>query len=256
MPTSTRQISVLQRLHPCALFSVVNTILHPRQPLPLLPGFAPLLRLKRCHAWDQRQSSQVFILLPVGTVNYAPTLKIDDRVDDLISRLSDTDIPHWLTAREGGGGSPGPGPNVSAIGVPEYDWGVNCIHGVQTTCGVGSDGTVRAFRQKCTLDGAIGSHACSLQASRRVTNNGIPLGCSLLLPVHIVNCVQPLKANHDAQPPSLTLTRWVHPSIRPCGKRWARSSAKNSVRCGCKVRKRRPPGQGSRTLDWIAGPQT
>jgi hypothetical protein len=49
------------------------------------------------------------------------------------------------------------------------------------------------FRQKFTLDDAIGSHACSLEARRRVTN-GIPLGCSLLLLAHTVNCVQTLKA--------------------------------------------------------------
>jgi hypothetical protein len=36
---------------------------------------------------------------------------------------------------------------------------------------------------------AIGSHACSLEASRRVTND-IILGCSLFLPVHIVNRVR------------------------------------------------------------------
>jgi len=71
------------------------------------------------------------------------TLSVDARVDDLISRLNDSQIPHWLTAREGGGGSPGPGPAAPEIGVPEYDWGVNCIHGVQTTCGVGSDGQPR-----------------------------------------------------------------------------------------------------------------
>jgi hypothetical protein len=51
---------------------------------------------------------------------------------------------------------------------------------------------VRVFRQKFTLEDAIGSHACSLEASRRVTN-GIPLGCSLCLPVHTVNFVQTLK---------------------------------------------------------------
>jgi hypothetical protein len=54
--------------------------------------------------------------------------------------------------------------------------------------------TVRVYRQKFTLEDAIGSHACSLEASRRVTN-GIPLGCSLFLPVHTVNCVQTLKAS-------------------------------------------------------------
>ena len=55
-------------------------------------------------------------------------------------------------------------------------------------------GTVRVFRQKFTLEDAIGSHACSLEANMRVTND-IPLGCSLLLPVCTVNCVQTLKAS-------------------------------------------------------------
>ena len=36
-------------------------------------------------------------------------------------------------------------------------------------------GTVRVFRKKIYLEDAIGSHACSLEASMRVTN-GIPLG--------------------------------------------------------------------------------
>jgi hypothetical protein len=49
------------------------------------------------------------------------------------------------------------------------------------------------FRQKFTLDDAIGSHACSLEANTRVTN-GIPLGSSPLVPVDTVNCVATLKA--------------------------------------------------------------
>jgi hypothetical protein len=36
-------------------------------------------------------------------------------------------------------------------------------------------GTVRVFRQEFALEDGIGSHACSLEASMRVTN-GIPLG--------------------------------------------------------------------------------
>ena len=40
-------------------------------------------------------------------------------------------------------------------------------------------GTVRVLRQKFTLEDAIGSHACSLEANMRVTN-GIPLGSPLL----------------------------------------------------------------------------
>jgi hypothetical protein len=55
---------------------------------------------------------------------------------------------------------------------------------------------VRVFRQNFTLEDAIGSHACSLEASRRVTN-GIPLGCPLFLLVHTVNCVATLKACHS-----------------------------------------------------------
>jgi hypothetical protein len=66
--------------------------------------------------------------------------------------------------------------------------------------------TVRClrFRQKFTLEDAIGSHACSLEANTRVTNV-IPLGSSLLLPVDAVHSVQTrkvvlavLKANPQA----------------------------------------------------------
>jgi hypothetical protein len=57
-----------------------------------------------------------------------------------------------------------------------------------------SFGTVRVFRQKFTLEDAIGAHACSLEASRRVTNV-IPLSHPLFLPVHAVNCVQTLKVS-------------------------------------------------------------
>ena len=48
-------------------------------------------------------------------------------------------------------------------------------------------GTVRVFRQKFTLEDAIEFHAFApLEASMRVTN-GIPLGCSFLLPVGTIN---------------------------------------------------------------------
>jgi len=68
------------------------------------------------------------------------SLSLEKRVDNLISLLREDEIPPLLTAREGGGGSPGPPGNVSRIGLPEYDWGVNCIHGVQTTCGTNAKG--------------------------------------------------------------------------------------------------------------------
>jgi hypothetical protein len=53
--------------------------------------------------------------------------------------------------------------------------------------------TVRAFRQKFTLEDTIGSYACSLEATTLLTN-GISFGCLVLLPVGTVNSVQTLKA--------------------------------------------------------------
>jgi hypothetical protein len=57
----------------------------------------------------------------------------------------------------------------------------------------GGHGTVRVFRQKITLEDAIGSHACSLKASMRVTN-GMPLRRQLPLTFTTVNPVQTPKA--------------------------------------------------------------
>jgi hypothetical protein len=55
---------------------------------------------------------------------------------------------------------------------------------------------VRVFRQEFALEDAIGSHACSFEASMHVTN-GIPLGCPLPLTFATVNSVQTLKATLD-----------------------------------------------------------
>eukprot|EP00754_Rhynchopus_humris_P032175 Rhum_TRINITY_DN15382_c0_g1::Rhum_TRINITY_DN15382_c0_g1_i2::g.154467::m.154467/K15920/XYL4; beta-D-xylosidase 4 len=62
-----------------------------------------------------------------------------ERVSALIAELNDDEIPPLLTAREGGGGSPGPPGNVSRLGLPAYDWGLNCLHGVQSSC-ISKDG--------------------------------------------------------------------------------------------------------------------
>ena len=56
------------------------------------------------------------------------------RVTALISLLKDEEIAPQLTARHRGGGSPGPESNVSPLGFPTYDWGMNAIHGVQSSC--------------------------------------------------------------------------------------------------------------------------
>jgi Ca2+-binding EF-hand superfamily protein len=109
-------------------------------------------------------------------------------------------------ANQGGRGSPRPSafvpqppgpvknqPLLKATGIVERITGFTGFGG-HSTWG-NRLRTVRGFRQEFTLEDAIGSHACSLEARMRV-NNGIPLGCSLLLPVHTVNCVQTLKAKH------------------------------------------------------------
>jgi hypothetical protein len=61
------------------------------------------------------------------------------------------------------------------------------------------------FRQKFALEDAIVSHACSLDASRRVTN-GTPPGCPFIVPVGTGNCVQTLKGGGGAtMGPPLTM---------------------------------------------------
>jgi beta-glucosidase-like glycosyl hydrolase len=56
-------------------------------------------------------------------------LSFEERVDDLVGRLTLTEKPYLLTARESPKGS------IPRLGIPEYDWGANCIHGVQSRCG-------------------------------------------------------------------------------------------------------------------------
>ena len=61
-------------------------------------------------------------------------LSLDARVRDLVSRIDAANVAPQLTARHGGGDSPGPPSNISALGLPEWDWGLNAIHGVQSSC--------------------------------------------------------------------------------------------------------------------------
>jgi len=66
------------------------------------------------------------------------SLSLDERVDDLIERVWATSpevIPYLLTARNFGAS------NLSLLGVPEYDWGMNAIHGVQSSCVSDAAGT-------------------------------------------------------------------------------------------------------------------
>jgi len=64
-------------------------------------------------------------------------LPLEQRVDDLISRLTLDEKPTLLEARYS------PLGNISRLGVPQYDWGGNCIHGVQSRCGTGSQNDTR-----------------------------------------------------------------------------------------------------------------
>ncbi|KAG1688059.1 hypothetical protein DVH05_023850 [Phytophthora capsici] len=57
------------------------------------------------------------------------SLSILERVEDLLSRIPLSEKATLLTARAS------PRGNLSSIGLPEYNWGANCVHGVQSTCG-------------------------------------------------------------------------------------------------------------------------
>ena len=66
-----------------------------------------------------------------------PSKAMDERVASLVSMLTNVEKATLLIARES------PKGNVSRLGIPEYDWGGNCIHGVQSRCGTGTDGKER-----------------------------------------------------------------------------------------------------------------
>jgi hypothetical protein len=74
--------------------------------------------------------------------------------------------------------------------------------------------TVRVFRLKFPLEDAIGSHACSLQANMRVTND-IPLGSSLSYQIGTVNCVATLKAVEDLTGTRAVSVATIAPSVIP-----------------------------------------
>jgi len=66
---------------------------------------------------------------PHDTYPFCDTsLPLNDRVNDLIGRLTLEEKPYLLVARES------PLGNISRLGIPTFDWGGNCIHGVQSRC--------------------------------------------------------------------------------------------------------------------------
>lgn len=64
-------------------------------------------------------------------------LNIDERVHDLISRLTLEEKPLLMVARES------PLGNVSRLGIPQFNWGPNCQHVVSARCGRGTRGEPR-----------------------------------------------------------------------------------------------------------------
>lgn len=76
---------------------------------------------------DTRACQGAFSSLPYCNTS----LSLDERVNDLIERIwvnNASSIPPQLTARNMGRSA------IPALGVPEYDWGLNAIHGVQSSC--------------------------------------------------------------------------------------------------------------------------
>jgi hypothetical protein len=68
-------------------------------------------------------------VFPHGHYPFCNTsLPLNERIDDLISRLKLEEKPWLLTARYS------PKGNISRLGIPEYDWGANCMHGLQSRC--------------------------------------------------------------------------------------------------------------------------
>ena len=68
------------------------------------------------------------------------SLSLDERVNDLIARVWNTSsdvIPMLLTARNMGKSA------LPLLGVPEYDYGMNAIHGVQSSCVLDDTGVTR-----------------------------------------------------------------------------------------------------------------
>ena len=84
--------------------------------------------------YDQRACRPGFDTFP-----FCDTAKTrEERLDNLVSLMHEDEIVPLLTARSARQiKKPN---NITRLGIPEYDWGLNCIHGVQSSCVNTSDG--------------------------------------------------------------------------------------------------------------------
>jgi hypothetical protein len=138
-------------------------------------GFpTPARRLKRLHACDQRHSSRV------STASYLKSCRNTE------GTASQEEFGTVFLFPEG---------KLAFCGIPK----VATTGWLKFRRYVSGAARCALSGQKFALEGAIGTHACSLEANMRVTN-GIPLGSPLLLPVCPVNSVQTLKADYLSLP--------------------------------------------------------
>lgn len=56
------------------------------------------------------------------------SLPFEERVEDLVSRLTLPELVDQMT-KGGGGGDGGPVLPIKRLGIPEYWWGTECLHG-------------------------------------------------------------------------------------------------------------------------------
>lgn len=73
----------------------------------------------------------IILLIPTCAYNFPfrnVSLPFEARVEDLVSRLTLTELVTQMS-RGGGGGDGGLVPSITRLGIGNYSWGTECIHG-------------------------------------------------------------------------------------------------------------------------------
>ena len=126
---------------------------------------------------------------PFDTYNFCnPKLPLEKRLDDLISQLTLEEKPQLLIARNS------PKGNISRLGIPEYDWGGNCIHGVQS---------------RCSKDGRCPTSYPNPNALGATFNTSVWRGMGEVIGVELRSLwLQGVGENHDSNLPHIGLDCW------------------------------------------------